>query len=427
VLCDPRTGRWAFGARPPGRRTLVEVGRHGAPGAPPCRLIQGEAHDALSALRPDHAGAIRLCYIDPPYNTGHDGSYADRASDEVWLSCLEERLRLTAELLAPGAFLVAHVNVVEQAYLKVLLDELLGRRALVAQIAWQRAPDRTLLGQGSALVADQTEHLLVYARGGAPAGWPRPQRAVPFPPKTLTTYGRVLEPSPGDRPIAELTDRAGETVRLFAHDAYRLETVPRAELLRAAALPGGRVGAALRARFPRLMRLSNQQEESTFQRQLLERMREPGVLYRAEYRQARGKHRGARARHYLNGQVVLWLRDVARLEDGRLLRVCDLNNFWTADEIPATGIAGEGGVVLRRGKKPERLLERVIGAFSRPGDWVLDYFAGSGTTAAVAERLGRRWLTVEVGAAARALAEPRLARAVAASGGGFVVNQIEIR
>jgi adenine-specific DNA-methyltransferase len=135
--------------------------------------------------------------------------------------------------------------------------------------------------------------------------------------------------------------------------------------------------------------------------------------------QKSGKHRGPRARHYLNGNVVLWLRDVAVLEGDQVVRVADLNNFWPADDIPATGIAREGGVVLRRGKKPERLLERLIAAFSRPGEWVLDFFAGSGTTGAVAERLGRRWILVEAGPAARELAEPRLARACAQSGGGF--------
>jgi adenine-specific DNA-methyltransferase len=123
--------------------------------------------------------------------------------------------------------------------------------------------------------------------------------------------------------------------------------------------------------------------------------------------------------------VVLWLCDVARLEGTRLVRVSDLNNFWTSAEIPATGIAGEGGITLRRGKKPERLLERIIGAFSREGDWVLDFFAGSGTTGAVAERLGRRWILVEAGAHARGLAEPRLARSIEASGGGFSVTTLD--
>jgi adenine-specific DNA-methyltransferase len=382
VVVDPETGRWRFGAH-------AETATDFPDGD---LLIHADAHDALAGLARTRAGAVRLIYIDPPFNTGNDAlGYDDRAGHEVWLAGLEERIAAARPLLCRGGFLVAHINVVEQAYLKVLLDEIFGRDALVAQISWQRAPDRTLLGQGSALVADQVEYLLVYANGGVPDGWPRPQRRAPLADKTLQTYGRALVPSAG----ATLVDEVGPA-RIYAHDGYRLERVAAADAV---------------ARHGELMRLTNQQPESTFQQALLLRMPRPGTLYRAEYTQERGKHKGPRVRHYLNQNVVLWLRDVAVVEDGRLVRVADLNNFWPADDIPATGIAREGGVALRRGKKPERLLERIISAFSRPGEQVLDFFAGSGTTGAVAARLGRRFVLVEAHAAHLALARARLARA----------------
>jgi adenine-specific DNA-methyltransferase len=381
VVCHPETGRWVAGAHPPARAL-------DAPDAD--LLVHADAYDALSALARSHARRVRLVYLDPPFNTGNELlGYDDRTSHELWLAALEERLAATRPLLAPGAFVVLHINVVEQAYLKVLLDELFGRDALVTQISWQRAPDRTLLGQGSALVADQVEYLLVYAPDGVPEGWPRPQRRTSLPEKTLATYRRALTPSPEATLVA---DEPG--LRIFAHASHRLEPVAADDL----------------SSFDRRMRVTNQQPESTFQQALLARMPDPARLYRAEYTQARGKHRGARVRYYLGGNVVLWLRDIAVVEDGALVRVADWNNFWSADEVPATGIAREGGVTLRRGKKPERLLERVLGAFSRPGEWVLDFFAGSGTTGAVAARLGRRFILVEAAAAHVALARARLER-----------------
>jgi adenine-specific DNA-methyltransferase len=387
VLRDPGTGRWHFGERPPPAPRALPEGN---------LAVLGEAHDALTALLASHRGRVRLCYIDPPFNTGNELlAYGDRAAHHVWLSALEERIRVAHELLGDGGFFVAHINVVEQAYLKVLLDEIFGRDRLVAQISWQRAPDRTLLGQGSALVADQVEYLLCYVRGRVDEGWPRPQRRAPLSPRTLATYARTLLPSEE----ATLVDEIGGA-RIYAHAGYRLERAANRELVEV---------------YPHLMRLTNQQPESTFQQALLSRMPEAGTLYRAEYTQARGKHRGARRRFYLDGNVVLWLRDIAVVENARLVRVADLNNFWTADEIPATGIAREGGVVLRRGKKPERLLERVIDAFSREGEWVLDFFAGSGTTGAVAARLGRRFVLVEADPAQHALCVTRLRNA----GAGF--------
>jgi adenine-specific DNA-methyltransferase len=403
VVVDPATGLWRYGERPAALPRLERVARHGRPGTARAAslLVHGEAMDALGALARTHAGRFRLLYIDPPFNTGQDmGAYTDRADPGVWLACLEERLRAARALLADGAFVVVHVGEAMQGLLRVLLDELFAD-ARIAQVAWQRAPDRTVLGQGGALVPDHLEYLLVYAHGTPPAGWPRPRRRVPFPAKTLGTYARELVPSSAARLVDEFDDDAGGRVRIWAHASHELRR----------ATPDA---------FERRMRLTNQQPESTFQQRLLARMREPGVLYRAEFVQRRGKHAGARSRFYLNGNVVLWLRDVAERDaSGALWRVADLNNLWTAEEIPVTGVAGEGGVSFRRGKKPERLLERVITAFSRPGEHVLDFFAGSGTTGAVAERLGRRWVLVEAGAHARTLCEPRLARAVAASGGGF--------
>ncbi len=417
------SGRWRFGERPAAKLDLRAAGRTGrAPRAlaQANLLVHGEALAALAALLPTHAGRFRLCYIDPPFNTGQDlGAYDDRTDCGVWLSAMEERLAAARALLAPGGFLVVHVNEIEQAHLRVLLDEVWGRDARVAQIAWQRAPDRTVLGQGHTLVPDHLEYLLVYTHGAAPAGWPRPQRVQPLPEKTLASYGRTLVPSAASELVDEFDDGAGERVRIHAHAGYQLERVPAALLRRAAG-----DARLLGDRFARLARTTNQQPESTFQQTLLARMPARHVLYRAEFVQQRGKHAGARARHYLNGNVVLWLRDVARVEDGRLVRVADLNNLWTADEIPITGVAGEGGVSFRRGKKPERLLERVIDAFSRPDDWVLDFFGGSGTTAAVAERLGRRWVLVEAGEHALTHCEPRLARSCAATDGGFVRVQL---
>jgi adenine-specific DNA-methyltransferase len=417
VVLDATTGRWRAGTRPAAPPQLFSVRRHGQAAAAERAanlLIHGEAMDALVALGPSHAGRFRLIYLDPPYNTGQDmGAYVDRADAGVWLSCLEERLVQARSLLGAGAFVVVHVGEAMQGVLRVLLDELFGADARVAQIAWQRAPDRTVLGQGVALIPDHVEYLLVYRHGPVPRTWPRPTRRVPFPAKTLATYARELAPSPRARLVERFADPAGESVAIYAHDGYELVPVRKAE--RARPSP---------ASFARRIRLTNQQPESTFQQRLLARMPARDVLYRAEFQQRRGKHAGLRRRYYLNGNVVLWLNDVAELDDGALVRVADLDNLWTTDEIPVTGVAGEGGVSFRRGKKPERLLERVIGTFSRPGEWVLDFFAGSGTTGAVAERLGRPWVVVEAGAHARSLCEPRLGRAVLASGGGFEVMTV---
>ncbi|CAN5782240.1 hypothetical protein BH11MYX4_BH11MYX4_64980 [soil metagenome] len=135
------------------------------------------------------------------------------------------------------------------------------------------------------------------------------------------------------------------------------------------------------------------------------------------------------------GNRVLFLRDKVRMIAGRPSIVEPLTNVWT--DVPFQGIAREGGVVFTRNKKPERLVARVLAMATDAGDWVLDPFLGSGTTAAVAHKMGRRWVGIEDGAHLTTLAEPRLARVIAgedatgitaetgfAGGGGFGVMEL---
>jgi adenine-specific DNA-methyltransferase len=133
-----------------------------------------------------------------------------------------------------------------------------------------------------------------------------------------------------------------------------------------------------------------------------------------------------------NGNRVLFLgKKVIETASGPQL-VEPLTNVW--DDVPFQGIAKEGGVVFPRNKKPERLIERVLSLSTSAGDWVLDPFVGSGTTAAVAEKMGRRWIGIDDGEVLKSLAIPRLTRVVSgedlagvtrghgyAGGGGFAV------
>ena len=134
------------------------------------------------------------------------------------------------------------------------------------------------------------------------------------------------------------------------------------------------------------------------------------------------------------GNRVLFLADKVREIDGRAAIVEPLTNVWS--DVAFQGIAREGGVAFSRNKKPERLVARVLAMATDPGDWVIDPFLGSGTTAAVAHKMGRRWIGIESGEHLVTLAEPRLRRVVDGEdptgitsavgftgGGGFVVAQ----
>ena len=133
--------------------------------------------------------------------------------------------------------------------------------------------------------------------------------------------------------------------------------------------------------------------------------REPEVTLRLE----RPGHKDMVLR---GGNRVLFLVDKVRFgARGEPVLVEPLTNVWS--DVPFQGIAREGGVVFSRNKKPERLVERVLSIASDEGDWVLDPFLGSGTTAAVAHKMGRRWIGIEQGAQLETMCLPRLGRVVA--------------
>ena len=110
-----------------------------------------------------------------------------------------------------------------------------------------------------------------------------------------------------------------------------------------------------------------------------------------------------------------------------------MNNFWNRQEIPMTGIAGEGRVIMKRGKKPEMLLKRILDISSRPGDWILDAFSGSGTAGAVAHKTGRQWIMIDFPKPAELIIE-RLNRLIYgkdqdqhAYNGGFEAIIVEVK
>jgi adenine-specific DNA-methyltransferase len=394
VIRDRVTGRWSLSEEKvplrAGLETTHVIGSDSVTGGN--LIIHGDCLLVCAALVPALEGRVSLVYADPPFNTGNPSlPYEDSLPHTLWLSFIHERLSAVKKLLKPGGMIAVHIGVAMQPYLRLIMDEIFGRANLISQISWQRAPDRTLLGQGSSLINDCVEYVLAYSNGPIRRDLPRPVKVEPLSWKTFRTYGYILDIADEKEQVCEFATASGSLARIYRHKRYCLKRIGVDELRRSFYTSDRR----LRRDLSRMVRFTNQQHESTLQQALLDRMPLRDTLYSAEYIQTRGKYKGPRTRYYLNKQVVLFLKDICSLHGNKLIRTADLNNLWTDDEIPATGIAREGGVALKRGKKPEALLHRIIGAFSREGEMVLDPFAGSGTTGAVAHKAGRRWVMID--------------------------------
>ena len=350
-------------------------------------IIKGNNLLALHSIKKRFAGRVKLIYIDPPYNTGNDSfKYNDSFNHSTWLTFMKNRLEVARDLLMESGMLYVQCDDTENAYLRVLLDDIFGRENFLSQINWQRAPEgRTILGQGSRFITDSTEYILVYAKDikRVPSSCPLEKR-VDATEKALNQYNYYFI-SEGQRKHEEtLADAQGNKIKIYKHKNFQVHRIP----------TSAPISERLQ-KFDKLVRIAAQQEESSLQQKILSAI-DPNQLYSAEYVPSTGKRKGQNIKsYYYNNGIILFLSQFAETNGERVFRIAPMNNFWSNNEIQVTGIAEEGGVELRRGKKPERLLHRIIEMSTVRDEIVLDFFAGTGTTCAVAHKMGRQFIGIE--------------------------------
>lgn len=350
-------------------------------------IIRGNNLLVLHTLKNIYRGRIKMLYIDPPYNTGNDEfGYNDSFNHSSWLTFMKNRLDAAYDLLMPSGMAFVQCDETECAYLRVLMDEVFGRDNVLGQISWQRAPEgRTVLGQGSKFITDSTEYILAYAKDIKRIERPCPvKKRVDATERALGQYDRYLVTEGTRTHHKTLEDAKGNKIQIYRHKAFKIVRIPSATPNRERL-----------KKFEKLVRIAAQQVESSLQQKILSSVK-PDCLFSVEYVPTIGKRKGQPVKlfYYDNG-IVLFLHHYAETDGERVFRVAPMNNFWSNDEIQVTGIAEEGGVELRRGKKPEALLQRLIEMSTKAGDIVLDYHLGSGTTAAVAHKLGRQFIGIE--------------------------------
>lgn len=335
-------------------------------------LIRGDSLDAVRALvrSPEYAaeyrGKVKLVYIDPPFNTGQAFEHYDDALEHsVWLGMMRERLVLIRDLLAPDGSVWVHLDDAEMAYCKVLMDEVFGRQNFIATVVWQKAPG----GKGRASFAWSHDYIMVFART---PDWAEGRNLMP---RTDTQLGRYANPD--NDPRGPWRQGADGTAKSGGDDSRWPIT-----------LPSGRTVTPTRGRF------------WAFSRATYERAHAEGRVYFGK-----DGDRQPIIKTYLSeaqaGTTPITWWPAAESGSNQEAKRDHLNRMFPDADDPFDT------------PKPERLLERVIHIGSNPGDIVLDCFAGSGTTAAVAHKMGRRWVTVELNeSTADTFTAPRLTKVV---------------
>lgn len=336
----------------------------------PNMLIQGDNLDALKALLPYYAGQVRCIFIDPPYNTRSAISehYDDNVEHAQWLSMMYPRLEILRELLAEDGSIWVTLDDNEAHYFKVICDEVFFRKNFIANVIWRKNYSPKSSARHFSVDHD---HLFVYAKD-ADKWSPNPV------PRTEAQDKAYKNPDDDPRGPWKSSD-------LSARNSYSLGIYP-------ITTPGGRViPGPPSGRYWSISHAKLQELD-------------------ADNRIWWGKDRNSAP------SLKRFLTDV---KQGRVPQT-----YWHYDEAGHTQDAKKEIVALFGDDmfatpKPEKLMQRVVEIATRPGDLILDSFLGSGTTAAVAHKMGRRWIGIEVGEHACTHCYPRLKKVVDGEQGGI--------
>lgn len=359
-------------------------------------IIKGNNLIALSSLLERYEGQVKCIYIDPPYNTGSDSfGYNDSFNRSTWLTFMKNRLEISKKLLSEDGSIFMSIDEKQEAYLKVLMDEIFGEENLLEIFHVQvRYTSKSLNEKDD--FQPVMEYVLAYAKNKKNF---IPNK--PFKDYDLSKFKwEIIEKEPG-----KIIELGGKKVEIFNSDQYEIKLVnePNIDALKDTWASGSVLTGNTSGKF--------------FDQHLSKRKEIDGlnILYKVEgigedgleYRYFTGPKRKNATRGQFYSGVPVYRRQ--EIKDGTSKKYYpivnlvdieeDINNQYVNKFEDLSGSFGnirhEGGVDFNNGKKPETMIKQFIEIASNPGDLILDFFIGSGSTVAVAHKINRQFIGIE--------------------------------
>lgn len=338
-------------------------------------IIRGNNLIALHSLAKVYKNKVKLIYIDPPYNTGNDGFlYNDAFSHSTWLTFMKNRLEIAWQLLTNDGSIFIQVDDGEFAYLKVLCDEIFGREnfreTIVLKSSTESGVNAINVKRGERLFKVK-EYILFYAKS-------KSFRFNPFYTKTdfNTNYKYEVVKNKGGYLVTDLSNKFKEK-----YEELNLSKTEK-DLLSSKAFEN--------------YALANAANIYSLEKNI----KKAGRKFKDFA--SENKKKGFVVEPYINsmqksvlmydGGVLVPLAERIVAEEGKKHFGLLASDLWV--DIGTTA-SSEGGIKFNNGKKPEKLLSRILEMATNEGDLVLDYHLGSGTTAAVAHKMNRKYIGIE--------------------------------
>lgn len=371
------------------------------------RLIFGDNLLALKAIEQEFTGKVKCVYIDPPFNTQQAMEhYDDGIEHSLWLTLIRNRLLILHRLLANDGTLFVHIDDNELGYLVVLLDEIFGRSNRVYAVTFKQgsATGHKSINPGC---VSTTNFVLIYAKDKSL--W-KPNKVFTGRERD-TRYGQFIiniDEHHSNWEIVTLTKAFARALGVTDQEARKIaKEAP--QRMDSFVLENNR--SVIRTARP------DYEAVSEAAREMIDASRtKPKTILKLE----RKDHSDM---YFKGGERILFYSDKLKLVDGQYVAGEPLTTLW--DDILSNNLHNEGGVEFPKGKKPEALIKRVLDLATNPGDLVLDSFAGSGTTGAVAHKMGRRWIMVELGEHCHTHIIPRMQKVIDGKDPGGITEAAE--
>lgn len=353
-------------------------------------LIHGDNLLALKALEQDFAGKIKCIYIDPPYNTGSAFEhYDDNIEHSTWLSLMKKRLECLKKLLSDDGCILVQIDKNESAYLKVLMDEIWGRENFITTIAIRMSGTSGFkIEHADKTIVKNTEYIHIYSNN------------ISLKPAYDSSeydshYSYILKPIDNDKyVIHQLID---EEIVKNELNKYNLNTS-------AKSLPNlyilskpfrefvennkNYIGRTHTAPSEAIEKYAELVQYLPTDKHVISFISKNGEQYYI-------KKTATSLNQYIPISLKFQMVDSYEGYNNKLSNI--LGDWWDGFYLDMGNVENEGNVYFKASKKPERLIFRILNMFTNKNDIVLDSFLGSGTTAAVAHKMGRKWIGIELG------------------------------